>query len=50
MIIAFKFDSISVLHPMISIGCVFALIIGYFWLGERITITKVIGIVSILIG
>ena len=50
MIIAFKFGSLSVLHPMMSIGYVFALIIGYFWLGEAITITKIIGITSILIG
>ena len=50
MIIAFKFGSLSVLHPMMSIGYVFALIIGYFWLGEALTITKIIGITSILIG
>ena len=50
MIIAFKFGSLSVLHPMMSIGYVFALIIGYFWLGEAITITKIIGIIAILIG
>ena len=50
MIIAFKFGSLSVLHPMMSIGYVFALIIGYFWLGEAITVTKVVGITSILIG
>nr|WP_294407453.1 EamA family transporter [uncultured Clostridium sp.] len=50
MIIAFKFGSLSVLHPMMSIGYVFALIIGYLWLGEAITITKIIGIISILIG
>ena len=50
MIIAFKFGSLSVLHPMLSLGYVFALIIGYFWLGESITITKIIGIIAILIG
>ena len=50
MIIAFKFGSLSVLHPMMSIGYVFALIIGYFWIGEAITITKIIGIIAILIG
>lgn len=50
MIIAFKFGSLSVLHPMMGIGYVFALIIGYFWIGEAITITKIIGIIAILIG
>ena len=50
MIIAFKFGSLSVLHPMMSIGYIFALIIGYFWLEEALTITKIVGITSILIG
>lgn len=50
MIIAFKFGSLSVLHPMMSIGYVVALFIGYFFLGENITIFKVIAIIFILIG
>lgn len=50
MIIAFKFGSLSVLHPMMSIGYVFALFIGYFMLGEVITLTKVLGILLILLG
>lgn len=50
MIIAFKFGSLSVLHPMMSMGYVIALFIGYFWLGEAITVMKVIGIIFILIG
>lgn len=50
MIIAFKFGSLSVLHPMMSIGYVVALFIGYFLLGESITIFKVIAIAFILIG
>ncbi|WP_133015267.1 EamA family transporter [Clostridium cuniculi] len=50
MIIAFKFGSLSVLHPMMSIGYVVALFIGYFLLGENITIFKVIAIIFILIG
>lgn len=50
MIIAFKFGSLSVLHPMMSIGYVVALFIGYFLLEENITIFKVIAIIFILIG
>ena len=50
MIIAFKFGSLSVLHPMMSIGYVVALFIGYFLLVENITIFKVIAIIFILIG
>ena len=50
MIIAFKFGSLSVLHPMMSIGYVFSLFIGYFMLGEAITLMKVLGILLILLG
>ena len=50
MIIAFKFGSLSVLHPMMSIGYVCALFLGYFMLGEAITLTKVLGILLILLG
>ena len=50
MIIAFKLGSLSVLHPMMSIVYVFALFIGYFMLGEAITLTKVLGILLILLG
>ncbi|WP_297712689.1 EamA family transporter [Clostridium sp.] len=50
MIIAFKFGSLSVLHPMMSIGYIVALFIGYFLLGEYITVMKVVGIIFILIG
>lgn len=50
MIIAFKFGSLSVLHPMMSMGYVIALFIGYFLLGESITIFKVMAIIFILVG
>lgn len=50
MIIAFRFGSLSVLHPMMSIGYVFALFIGFFLLDEKITFLKVCGIITILIG
>ena len=50
MIVAFKFGSFSVLHPMQSLGYVFAVIIGYFMLNEAITTTKLIGLLFILFG
>ena len=50
MIIAFKFGSLSVLHPMMSIGYIIALLIGYFLLDEDITKFKIIAIIFILIG
>lgn len=50
MIVAFKFGSFSVIHPMLSMGYIFALFIGYGLLNEEITKGKLIGIFLILIG
>ncbi|KRE86360.1 hypothetical protein ASG89_10100 [Paenibacillus sp. Soil766] len=50
MMIAFKFGGFSVLHPMLTLGYIFALIIGYFLLEETIGTNKIIGIVLILLG
>lgn len=50
MITAFHFGSFSVLHPMQSLSYLFALLIGYFCLGEAVTAKKVIGLVIILFG
>lgn len=50
MIVAFKFGSFSVLHPMLSLGYIFAIIIGYFLLNDAIRTTEIIGLVFILFG
>jgi drug/metabolite transporter (DMT)-like permease len=50
MITAFKFGSFSVLHPMLSLGYIFALFIGYYMLGDAIRQTEIIGLVFILFG
>jgi drug/metabolite transporter (DMT)-like permease len=50
MIIAFKFGSFSVLHPMQSVSYIFALLIGYFALNECITPFKMAGLLFILFG
>lgn len=50
MILAFRYGSFSVIHPMISTNYIFALIIGYYFLGEPINKAKVFGIVFIMIG
>jgi len=50
MIIAFRFGSFSVIHPMISVGYIFSLIIGYYFLSEIINGMKIIGIFLILSG
>jgi len=37
-------------YPLVSIGYVFTLFLGYFLLGEALTWTKIIGICVIIIG
>ncbi|MEG6570989.1 EamA family transporter [[Clostridium] cellulosi] len=50
MITAFRFGSFSVLHPMQTLGYVFALFIGLFFLNEALTPQKAIGVLFILFG
>ena len=50
MVIAFKFGSMSVLHPMMSTSILFSILFGYFIFKEQITIYKVLGIFFIILG
>jgi drug/metabolite transporter (DMT)-like permease len=50
MIIAFKFGSFSVLHPMLTLAYISATLIGYFLLDEHIGTNKMIGIACVFIG
>ncbi|KGP71847.1 EamA family transporter [Pontibacillus yanchengensis] len=50
MIVSFRFGSLSVLHPLLSLGYVFALFLGVFLVGETIGITHFSGILLIILG
>lgn len=50
MILAFRYGSFSVIHPMISTNYIFAFFIGYYYLGETINLEKILGIIFIMIG
>jgi multidrug transporter EmrE-like cation transporter len=50
MITAFKFGSFSVIHPMLSLGYIFAMLIGFFFLNETINPPKIAGLLFILFG
>ena len=50
MIVAFKFGDVSRLHPMLSLGYIGSLFLGYFFLDESVTARKIIGIVFIFAG
>lgn len=50
MLVAYKFGSLSVLQPMISLNYVLSLILAVTILKEPITIMRVIGVLVIMIG
>jgi uncharacterized membrane protein len=50
MIIAFRFGSFSVIHPMLSFGYIFAFILGSIYLKELIDLRKVTGLIFIILG
>ncbi|MCM0647652.1 EamA family transporter [Clostridium swellfunianum] len=50
MIIAFRFGSLSVLHPMLSFGYIFAIFLGNFVLKEHITSIQYLAIIIIMCG
>ncbi|MBS5316734.1 MAG: EamA family transporter [Clostridiales bacterium] len=50
MILAFKYGSFSVLHPLLACGYIFALIWSKIFLNERITGTQILGIIFIIVA
>lgn len=50
MLVAYRFGSLSVLQPMLSLNYVISLILGVIILGEEITPARVIGVLIIMIG
>lgn len=50
MIIAFKFERVSLLHPFLSLGYVISIVLGFLLLSEEISIPKLLGTLLIIIG
>ena len=50
MLIAYRYGSLSVLHPVMSLSYVFSLIFGAWFLGEPIGAFKIIGVAVIMTG
>lgn len=50
MLIAYRFGSLSVLQPMLSMNYVLGIILGALILKEEITILKVMGVLIIMTG
>ena len=47
MLVAYRYGSLSVLQPMLSLNYVFALLLAVSVLGEKITLVKFIGILIV---
>ena len=50
MLKAYRYGSLSVLQPMLSVNYIISIFIGYFILSEKISFNKVAGILLIIIG
>jgi drug/metabolite transporter (DMT)-like permease len=50
MTVAFRFGSLSVLHPLLSMGYVFALLLGITFLHEQITAMQTVAVALIIVG
>lgn len=50
MIFAYRFGSLSVLHPVLSLNYVIALILGHFVLDEQINASRLTGVFIIIVG
>ncbi|MBC8060877.1 MAG: EamA/RhaT family transporter [Clostridiaceae bacterium] len=50
MILAFRFGSLSVLHPFMSVGYIFAIILGQTKLHENISVAKYVAVAIIMLG
>lgn len=50
MLVAYKFGSLSVLQPMLSLNYVLSIMLAAMILNESITLIKVIGVLTIIVG
>ncbi|OJU12357.1 MAG: hypothetical protein BGN88_10740 [Clostridiales bacterium 43-6] len=50
MIVAYKFGSLSVLQPMLSVNYVISILIAPFFLSEPVTLFKIAGVLIIMTG
>lgn len=50
MLVAYKFGSLSVLQPMLSLNYVLSIILAATILNEKITLIKIIGVFIIILG
>lgn len=50
MITAYKFGSLSVLQPILSLNYVISLFVGYYFLNESVSIQNLLGVIIIILS
>ena len=50
MMVAYRYGSLSVLQPILSVNYVLSLLIGYFILDENISYLNILGVIVIILG
>ena len=50
MIVAYRFGSLSVLQPILSLNYVISLFLGYFFLNESVSLYNILGVIIIIGG
>lgn len=50
MLIAYKYGSLSVLQPCLSLNYALSIFLGVWILGESLSLMKIVGIIIIIIG
>ncbi|MDV4148420.1 EamA family transporter [Enterococcus faecalis] len=50
MMLSFRYGEVSILQPMMSLGFCLSMVLGHFFLHESISISKIIGVVFIVLG
>lgn len=50
MLVAYRFGSLSVLHPMLSMSYVFSTVLGIVVFSEDVNILRILAVISILLG
>ena len=50
MIIAYRYGKLSILQPLLSMNYVLSILLGYFVLGEQVSLIKCFGVLVIISG
>lgn len=50
MLVAYRFGELSVLQPILGLSYALSLIAGWYWLGEHVSVLRIIGVITVVLG